>query len=102
MTWLEFTCARWGENWALCRATPNNRARYGRCISKREYQRAEADWRRQFPREWLREKYVADSLTLELYDALVGLLIGPLDAIEDMRRKQKAAAALAAVAGDTP
>lgn len=31
-----------GDHWAICRNTENNRARYGRCITKNQYARATA------------------------------------------------------------
>lgn len=30
-------CAILGPRWAICRDTPKNRERYGRCITRREY-----------------------------------------------------------------
>lgn len=30
-----------GSNWGICRATPTNRAQYGRCISQADYAKAE-------------------------------------------------------------
>lgn len=32
-----------GDKWAICRNTEKNRARYGRCITKREYRNAHAE-----------------------------------------------------------
>lgn len=29
-----------GPNWAICRKTPSNISRYGRCITRREYDQA--------------------------------------------------------------
>lgn len=31
-----------GKSWAICRKTPNNLARYARCLSPKEYAAAEA------------------------------------------------------------
>lgn len=71
MTFPDFMRARFGANWALCRATAGNRARYGRCISRKEYARAEADWRRENPEEWFHHTYGPDSVPLHLYLALL-------------------------------
>lgn len=35
-------CEVFGPHWAICRNTENNRARYGRCITSKEYDRVSA------------------------------------------------------------
>lgn len=42
--WSRYQRHLWGENWALCRATPRTRARYGRCVKHSEYAKAERDF----------------------------------------------------------
>lgn len=36
-------CAIFGPRWAICRDTPSNRERYGRCVTDKEYERAQID-----------------------------------------------------------
>jgi hypothetical protein len=69
---LEFVNERWGSNWALCRSTPNNRARYGRCVSQAEYNRARSDHRRLHTAEALRNEHFHDlgDVASGLYSAL--------------------------------
>jgi hypothetical protein len=31
-----------GRKWAICRNTPDNRERFGRCLTRKEYEQAEA------------------------------------------------------------
>lgn len=65
MDFLKFARARWGENWALCRATPRNRERYARCVTPNEYWQAEADWRREHTAVWL-HSYMPEAVDLYL------------------------------------
>lgn len=49
-----------GARWAICRDTPKNRARYGRCLTAKAYRRAcaEALELRQFPNSTWSERAV--------------------------------------------
>ena len=40
-------CAILGPRWAICKNTERNRGRYGRCISRKAYQRAQIEALRQ-------------------------------------------------------
>lgn len=41
-TFAEYARELWGPNWAVCRATAANKARYDRCITQKEYTAAKA------------------------------------------------------------
>jgi hypothetical protein len=45
MTWLEFTKQRFGDKWCIIANTERNRARYGNCITKADYETAKADYK---------------------------------------------------------
>jgi hypothetical protein len=72
MTFCEFTRARWGANWGLCRATPANLARYDRCVTMAEYRLAEADFRREHTADCLRQLAVREigNIAADLYESL--------------------------------
>ena len=38
--WRAYQAHLWGANWAVCRKTPRTRARYARCVTRNEYDRA--------------------------------------------------------------
>ena len=40
---MEELAAVLGSNWAICRGTPANKARYGNCISKQHYKKIRDD-----------------------------------------------------------
>lgn len=53
-------CAVLGARWAICRDTERNRERYGRCITRKEYLRAQAEALalREFPNSTWSERAV--------------------------------------------
>jgi len=69
-TFHEYSIERWGPNWALCRATPANKAHYGRCVSRKEMTQAEADWRAEFPEHWLEQNSGDPAAAVAMYRAL--------------------------------
>jgi hypothetical protein len=75
MTFSEFLNARWGKSWGVCRATPGNRERYARCVTRTEYKQAVADYRRQHTAEALRHDVpeVGD-IAADLFMALQAVL----------------------------
>ena len=69
-TFGEYARALWGPSWGLCRATPKNRLRYGRCVSKKEYFAAVAAYRREHTISWLKEGGATGAIAAELLAAL--------------------------------
>jgi hypothetical protein len=46
MTFSEYSRQIWGPNWGLCRSTPRTRAKYDRCVTRKEYAAAYDKWER--------------------------------------------------------
>ncbi len=75
-TFVDYVKPRWGQHWALCRATPRTLARYDRCVSPKEYRTAETDFQRDHPAEWAQHHSLnAGDIAACLYEALAGLVL---------------------------
>lgn len=108
-SFVDFVRERWGDEWAICRATPNNKARYARCVSRGEYARAEADYRVAHTADALRDRPVAGlgHVAADLYEALTALRracesdLRPIGACGPTKQAahEKAAAAIARAEG---
>jgi hypothetical protein len=44
MTWLQYLEQRFGPRWALCRNTQANRERYGKCLTRKQFDEVIRDY----------------------------------------------------------